>query len=111
MRCILDSVNSPFRVRMIGLMNVTPALGTISLDLSRSLCYLKRYIEFQKDFWKKLDKTFGKNNEDHNRTLERTPAPQYFFIQKSRPLLSLMNLFKTKKKQNFLHNQFELKKT
>ena len=36
--------------------------------------------------------------------------PQDLFIQKSQPLLSLMNLFKMKKDQNLLHSQFELKK-
>ena len=36
--------------------------------------------------------------------------PQEFFIQNSRPLLSLMKLFKFKKKQNLPHSQFELKK-
>ena len=38
------------------------------------------------------------------------PAPQEFLIQKSRPLLSLMKLFKMKKKKNLLHSQFEWKK-
>ena len=38
------------------------------------------------------------------------PTPQEFFIQKSRPLLSLMKLFKMKNKHNLIHNQFELKK-
>ena len=38
-------------------------------------------------------------------------APQEFFTQKYQPLLSLMKLFKMKKKQNLLHSQFELKKS
>ena len=36
--------------------------------------------------------------------------PKEFFTQKYWPLLSLMKLFKMKKKQNLLHSQFELKK-
>ena len=48
------------------------ALGTMSLALSRSLCYLKRSIEFLKDLWTKLDRTFGMIDEDHNRNLEST---------------------------------------
>ena len=38
------------------------------------------------------------------------PSPQDLFIQNSRPLLSLMNLFKMKKNHNLPHNQFKLKK-
>ena len=38
------------------------------------------------------------------------PAPQEFFTQNTYPILSLIKLFKMKKKQNLLHNQFELKK-
>ena len=37
------------------------------------------------------------------------PTPQELFSQKSQPLLSLMKLFKMKKKRNLLHSQFELK--
>ena len=36
--------------------------------------------------------------------------PQDLFIQNYWPLLSLMNLFKIKKKQNLPHSQFELNK-
>ena len=38
------------------------------------------------------------------------PAPQELFIQNSHPLLSLIKLFKMKKKQNLPHSQFKLKK-
>ena len=37
------------------------------------------------------------------------PVPQELFIQNYRPLFSLMNFFKMKKKHNPQHNQFELK--
>ena len=47
--------------------------GAIGLALSPSLCYLTKFVEYPKDLWKKLDKKFGKHNEDHNRTLESTP--------------------------------------
>ena len=36
--------------------------------------------------------------------------PKDLFIKNSQPLLSLMNFFKMKKKQNILHSQFELNK-
>ena len=43
--------------------------GTMALALSLSLCYLKRFIEFPKDLWTKLDRTFGMIEEDQNSTL------------------------------------------
>ena len=46
--------------------------GTMCMAFSPSMRYLKRSIEYPKDLWKKLDITFGKNNEDHNSTLEST---------------------------------------
>ena len=49
-------------------------LGTMLLAISLSLCYLKRSIEFPKDLWTKLDKTFGKHNEDNNITLDITSS-------------------------------------
>ena len=30
-------------------------------------------LPYPKDLWTKLDRTFGKHNEDHNRNLEITP--------------------------------------
>ena len=42
----------------------------ICLALSPSLHYLIGSAEYQKDLWTKLDRTFGKHNEDHNSTLE-----------------------------------------
>ena len=47
--------------------------GTICLSLSPSLCYLITFVEYPKDLWTKLDRTFGKHNEDHYRNLESTP--------------------------------------
>ena len=35
------------------------------------LRYLIDYAEYPKDLWIELDKTFGKNNEDYYRNLER----------------------------------------
>ena len=50
------------------------AFGTICLALSPSLHYLIGYVEYLEDLWTKLDITFGKHNEDHNRNLEITPS-------------------------------------
>ena len=47
--------------------------GTICLALSPSLRYLIASAEYPKDLQEKLDRTFGKHNEDHNITLESTP--------------------------------------
>ena len=43
--------------------------GTIALGLSPSLRYLSRSIEDPKELWTRLDRTFGKIDEDHNSTL------------------------------------------
>ena len=43
--------------------------GAICLALSPSLRYLIGYVEQPKDLQEKLDRTFGKHNEDHNITL------------------------------------------
>ena len=57
--------------------------GTIGPTLSPSLCYLGRSIEDPKELWTRLDRTFGKIDEDHNSTLEstsstiRVPAPNF----------------------------------
>ena len=50
------------------------AFGAVCLALSPSLRYLIGSAEYPKDLWTKLDKTFGKNNEDHNRNLEITSS-------------------------------------
>ena len=47
--------------------------GTICLALDDSLYYPIDFADYPKDLWTKLDKTFGKHNEDHNSTLESTP--------------------------------------
>ena len=79
------------------------AFGEICLALSPHLHYLIGSVEYPKDIWTKLDRKFGKNNEDDNINLEITPNT-------TRPILSLMKLFKMKKKQSLLHSQFEWKK-
>ena len=48
--------------------------GAICLALSPSLHYLIGSVEYPKDLWTKLDRTFGKHNEDHNSTLEITSS-------------------------------------
>ena len=47
------------------------SFGTMCMALSPSMCYLKRSVEYPKDLWTTLDRTFGIIDEDHNRTLER----------------------------------------
>ena len=48
------------------------AFGAICLALPRSLFYLIGSAKYPKEVWIKLDRTFGKLNEDHNSTLEIT---------------------------------------
>ena len=50
------------------------SFGAICLALSPSLRYLIGSVEYPKDLQTKLDKTFGKHNEDHNITLEITSS-------------------------------------
>ena len=50
------------------------AFGAICLAFSPSVLYLIGSTEYPKDLWTKLDRRFGKNNEDHNRNLESTPS-------------------------------------
>ena len=52
--------------------------GTICLALSPSLRYLVKSVEYPKDVWKKLDRNFGNNKENYNRTLEITPRTTIF---------------------------------
>ena len=56
--------------------------GAIDLALSPSLRYLTIFFEYPKDLWTKLDRTFGKNNEYHNRNLETTPSSTRFLDPK-----------------------------
>ena len=84
------------------------SFGTMCMALSPSMCYLKRSVEYPKDLWTTLDRTFGMIDEDHNSTLER--IYRTVSILNSRPPLSMMKLFKMKKKQKLLHSQFELKR-
>ena len=41
------------------------AFGRICLTFSPSSVYLNDYAEYPKDISTELDRTFGKNNEDH----------------------------------------------
>ena len=50
------------------------AFGAICLALSDSLYFFVGSIEYPKDLWTKLDRTYGKHNEDHNSTLEITAS-------------------------------------
>ena len=50
------------------------SFGSICLALSPSLRYLIGSAKYPKDLWTKLDRKFGKHNEDHNRTLEITSS-------------------------------------
>ena len=52
--------------------------GAIVLSLSPSLRYLTKSVEYPKDILTKLDRKFGKNNEDHNNTLESVCARNGF---------------------------------
>ena len=60
------------------------AFGEIVLSLSPGLRYLTKFVEYPKDLWTKLDRTFGKIDEDHNSTLEstsitiRVPNPKFY---------------------------------
>ena len=55
------------------------AYGAIGLALSDSLYYLSLgSVEYPKEVWTILDKTFGKHNEDHNSTLEITAITTRF---------------------------------
>ena len=48
------------------------SFGAICLALSPRLLYLIGSAKYPKEVWTKLDRTFGKHNEDHNSTLEIT---------------------------------------
>ena len=50
------------------------SFGAICLALSPSLRYLISSTEYPKDLWTKLDRNFGKHNEDHNSNLEITSS-------------------------------------
>ena len=46
------------------------AFGSISLALDDSLYFVIDFPGYPKELWTQLDRTFGKQNEDHNSTLE-----------------------------------------
>ena len=54
----------------------------ICLALSPSLHYLISSAEYPKDLWTKLDRTFGKHNEDQKSTLEMTSITTIFIYSK-----------------------------
>ena len=56
--------------------------GTICLAFSPILRYLIDFVEYPKDLWTELERTFGKNNEDHYRNLESTPNTTIFLYSK-----------------------------
>ena len=56
--------------------------GTICLAFSRILRYLIDSVEYPKDLWTKLVRTFGKNNEDQYINLESTPSTTIFIYPK-----------------------------
>ena len=39
--------------------------GTMCMALFPSMCYLKIFVEYPKDLWTTLDRTFGMIDEDH----------------------------------------------
>ena len=47
-------------------------IGAICLAISLSMHYLIDSVEYPKDIWTKLDKTFDKHNDDHYSNLEST---------------------------------------
>ena len=58
------------------------AFGAIFLALSPSLRYLIGSAEYPKYLWTKLDRTFGKHNEDIYRNLEGTFRTTRFLYSK-----------------------------
>ena len=54
------------------LNDIDRAFGSIALALDDDLYFVIDSAEYPKDLWTRLDKTFGKHNEDHNSTLEIT---------------------------------------
>ena len=57
------------------------SFGAICSALSPCLCYLIDSVEYPKDLSSKLDRTFGKHNEDHYSDFERTTRMQEFFLK------------------------------
>ena len=50
------------------------AFEIMKLALSPSLCYLSRSIKDPQELWKRLERTFGMIDEDHNSNLESTSS-------------------------------------
>ena len=55
----------------------------ICMAFSPSLCYHIDSLEYPNDLWTKLDRTFGKHNENHYSNLESTPNTTRFIYSKS----------------------------
>ena len=64
------------------LNDIDRAFGSIALALDDDLYFVIDSTEYPKDLWTRLDKTFGKHNEDHNSTLEITASTTIFFHSK-----------------------------
>ena len=86
------------------------AFGAICLALSPSLRYLIGFANTQRISGKNWKEPLASTMRIIIALWRSHPAPQELFAQKSQPLLSLMKLFKMKKKLNLPHNQFESKK-
>ena len=84
------------------------AFGTIALGLSPSLRYLSRSIEAPKELWTRLDRTYGKIDEDHNSTLESTSST--IIVPDPKLLASTLyaEFVQNKKEVKFSSNDFPL---
>ena len=54
--------------------------GVMCLVISPSMRYVIDSVKYPKDLWKRLDRAFGKHNEDHSINLERTPITSSSFL-------------------------------
>ena len=85
------------------------AFEIMKLALSPSLRYLSRSIEDPKELRTRLDRTFGKIDEDHNSTLKSTSST----ISIPDPKISAFTLsnevVQDEEELELLHSQFELK--
>ena len=64
------------------LNDIDRAFGSIALALDDDLYFVFYSAEHPKDLWTRLDKTFGKHNEDHNSTLEIVASTTRFLHSK-----------------------------
>ena len=61
------------------------AFETICVALSPRFYYFIDSVEYPKDIWTELDRTFEKHNEDHYGNLERTPNTTRLIYSKVSP--------------------------